>query len=236
MAILATRLKQPPDAARAELRRLVGEHSAFQARRAVLAAAESAAADTLTVARGEVDAAETALETARTQAARHIVDVSAGQGGTPPASLKDARLALQDAVDKRDAAAAACEQIRSELASMKTAVDLWPTRLREAAVDVLRQAPVIVTLIADLGRAQREMLDRALQLRFLIRAGAVDVAPIPSVERFGQPTAPPARTADQLLDIPPLGWLDLGRAVPGAGPWMDALNALMHDPDAPLPG
>lgn len=239
MAVPATRLKPPPpadDPARVELRRLVGEHAAFKNRRALLTAAESAAADALSAARQSVTEAEAALETARTAAARHIVDVSAGGGGTPPASLKDARLALQDAVDRRDAAAAACEQIRAELASMTTAIELWPLRLREAAVTVLAQAPAIGTLIADLGRAQREMLDRALALRFLIRAGAVDLASIPAAEKYGQPTTAPARAADALLDQAPIGWLSVEQSVSGAGPWRDALDRLLLDADAPLPG
>ena len=86
--------------------------------------------------------------------------------------------------------------------------------------------------MADLERVQRDLLPKTYALRWLIGHGMVAVKSY-EVSPHNWIT-PPATAVDDRADVPPIEWQADG--IPGAAEWVDALELLMTDADAPLPG
>ena len=87
-------------------------------------------------------------------------------------------------------------------------------------------------LVHDLDRAQREVLSMTIALRWLIGQGLVGIKPFEVSPHIW--INPPAAAVDARAAVPPIHWQAEGIA--GAAAWVDALELLMKDADAPLPG
>ena len=71
-------------------------------------------------ARRAVEAADEAIETAKSNAARHLTDVARGTAGVPPQTIREARAAAIEAADHLDSCLAAAEALRAEAAGAIT--------------------------------------------------------------------------------------------------------------------
>jgi hypothetical protein len=156
-------------------------------------------------AKRKLEAAETAVEGAKIAEARHLTDVAAGRGGTPPQTIRQAKDALEDAQDDLAAREAAQTALTTELANLERHSELPELRVREAAVAVPGLSPAIPPPLDDLRKLQHQLYDRGAELRYLVRCGAVSVAPLDTGD-LHRPATNPFKPADMLFSAAPVGW------------------------------
>ena len=238
------RSKPPPapslgTAARAALAEAIAAHAEAEANLTAANAAANPASQAVWAATRAVEEATTALAEAKTAAARHLTDVARGIAGEPPRSIKDARVALQDAEDTLEAAREARDALKVHLPEYEAREAFTKGRLRDAALAVLRAeaAPMADALVAELTEAQRTVATKGAALEWLVREGMIEASNVPAAPGSFNMVSNPAKLALSRHRSPPQTW-QLAHAemtTAGPAPWQAALIALQRDAAAELP-
>ena len=227
-------------AAREALAMAIAERDAYEAEHRAIEAAASTARTASFTATSALAAARRAVDEARITETERLV--ASATGAAPPTglTLREARAAVVDAEDLVTATGDARDLLAARLRESESR-RRWPSdKVKAAAVAVLGESPVAGRIAAELHALQREMLDRALVLRWLIDKGIIDAAPPAPTTSEGATAAPPARLIDARFDQAPLVWrqFDAG-SFDGiefaSGRWIDALERLQNDADAEIP-
>jgi hypothetical protein len=100
--------------------------------------------------------------------------------------------------------------------------------LEHAASAVLAMAPAVTRVVSECEAALLHATNKCVALTWLVGRGAISTA------SSGIALSPAAVVQERWGSIG-YRWSDLVYQVPGAMPFVEALNALMADPDAPLP-
>jgi hypothetical protein len=181
-----------------------------------------------------VEAARKAVEDAREATVAHLTATATGAAGKAPKTVKQARQELADAEEALDLARAARDGLRGRIDEARVIATRMVDRVRVAARAVLAESPVAKGLLAETIAAQRELIARGRALSWLM---SQDILPGDS----GGPcqVGDPHREAwmtKQFVDGLPIDFSVSADAENGAAAWRTVLEALMQDPNAPLPG
>jgi hypothetical protein len=114
---------------------------------------------------------------------------------------------------------------RERLADLERSRDWREAGVRKCAAAVLRTSPAVARAVEEAERRQREAADASIALNWCVREGIIDTS--------GNGMA--AAVVLARWDAASFTWHDLTYQVPGGRPFAEALDALMADPDAPLP-
>jgi DNA repair exonuclease SbcCD ATPase subunit len=142
------------------------------AQRAALATALQSAEAEVRRANAAVAAGEAGVEEAKAATSAHMVSVASGTAGDPPRTIRQARNALQDAEDQREAARAARDQLKA-LQAEPSAIDVLRMNLSDAIDRVLvAEASAQARAVVEAAYEARERLARATLLtQFLDHRG-----------------------------------------------------------------
>jgi hypothetical protein len=220
-----------------------GFDSAARADLAIAIAARRAAAEALSRLEGAntglwsawsdataaVQSAKDGVDQAAALATSYLIAKAVGDAGAAPVTVKAARQALTDAEDALEAARNARDGLTQQVEDATRDLALARRRVSDAALQVLREAPGLDHLVAEVTRLQRELADKGAALAWLIGKGGVSVQDV-------QAKRSPAALAHDRYWVPPSSWKALLQGQPGPQPWMAALAALEQDATAPLPG
>lgn len=181
-------------------------------------------------------AADAALTEAKENAPRHLAASVMGtvsKSEPPPQTVKEAQAAFDAAVLAEKDATAALEMLRPQLAGEMQTPRYARERCLVAARTVIRSEAqaVAVANFNETMRLRKELEDRTTLHRWYVRNELFSrIASIGGM--FGEAEDPAVRLVDRNA---PLELLDLS-ASPVCAPWHAALEALMQDANAPLPG
>jgi chromosome segregation ATPase len=176
------------------------------------------AANNARTARHELERAEAAVGEAKTQAAKHAISTALGKEGTPQASIKQARAAVQAAQDDMDSAISAEAELAKELKAAESRLVTARVVFDNAFRAVLAAEPAIDRLLDQRRALNAKLLDVEVALYAAFKAGALPQWPLP-VEN----------------DEPDAQYFDANTIAEHAPEWAAALQALRKDADTPLP-
>jgi hypothetical protein len=227
-----------PTPERAALAHAISAATDADARKAALAQAAATADTDVRAARRAVAAAAEAIETAKSNAVRHLTDIARGTAGEAPVTIRQACAARDEAAAHLEACLAARDALRVEMAAGN---DWSALQVQDAAVAVLRAelAGRGVALTARVAELQRKLVAAGSALEWLSRAG---VFREPG-GRHGEAADDNIRHAVQRMESTPNQWatvLERPGNVPFAQPtgaiaWQAAFGALKRDATAALP-
>jgi hypothetical protein len=235
-----------PSPERAALAHAIAAAADASARKAALVNAGATADAEVRAARRAVEAATEAIETAKSNAARHLTDVALGTAGEAPLSIRQARAAAIEAADHLEACLAAREALNAERVEGKG----WSAEnsrldVEAAAVAVIRaeMAARGVALVAQVARLQRELVARGSALQWLSKAGVFPRSGRSDDNGYGEPAADEnIRHTVWRMESTPSQWAiaDTLHAAPFAIPtggqrWAAAFEALKCDASTVLP-
>jgi hypothetical protein len=230
------RLKSEAPAAispeRAELAARIEAAQSANASRAAVAAAHQTAELGVFAARRKVEAAEAAVEQAKSDAATFLTAVALGTAGERPATIKQARGVLQDAEDELESAIVARTALNAQMAQGDAAPGFALMQLKDAAAAVVRsEAPAAAAnLVNEVAELQAKLAEKGSALEWLSLAGVFPRG------TFGGILDPVAASVWNRMMSPPNTWAGLSAEQhAGRARWQDALAALMTDATAPLP-
>lgn len=172
-----------------------------------------------------------AIDKAKADVAEHQIATALGTAGTPPTSIKEARLALADLDDEASIARLTLDGLQARVAEAESAVTFARLTVDHARAAVIVAAPETAAAIAEVERTQRAYVRAGTALRRLARNDALNL----SVWN------PSGQSAAQLMlmriESPMTSWMKLleDPALDGGGEWSRALNELLNDASAPLP-
>ena len=221
---------------RTALAAAIEKHAAYLAECDAASRAEGLAEDVVYRARRAVDAARPAVEQAQAEAGRYLVAKAQGTAGEAPRTIRQARDALTDAEDTLEAAIAARDAVKAEVARLTTSwTDTAVTRAAKAVLQAERHAAARA-VAAEVIRLQHDLVRVGQVLAFLVEAQAFPV--IDAVgSNHGKPADEDVRDALwRCQHSPPLTWHELMQQSDGAAEWRAAVAALKTDATAPLPG
>ncbi|MBW4022014.1 MAG: hypothetical protein HIU92_02585 [Proteobacteria bacterium] len=181
------------------------------------------------------EAARQAVEDAKAATVSHLTAVATGSAGKAPKTVKAARAELAEAEEALELARAARDGLTGRIDEAKATADRMVDRVRDAALDVLRESPIARSLVVELDVLQKRMLEMADALEWLISRRII-ATKTPSQTDIHSPEADYARAVNYRRGAPPSAWRNLGLVANGRQVWDDALAALMQDANAPLPG
>jgi hypothetical protein len=216
--------------------------AADRRREARTLAAETASAAVWT-ATAAVTAATLAVEEAKRNAARYLTAQTMGEAADPPATIREARLKLQDAQDDLETRQAVRDALKLEIAQDRTWSEPNSGTVRDAALAVIyAEAPgYAAALLAEVQGLMRQLVAKGSALTWLGKAGMFPTVRAPGVT-YGQPIDAEAQRTICRMDVSPNRWtVSMGGGEPpfalpiGAAAWEGALEALMADASAPLP-
>jgi hypothetical protein len=211
---------------------LIEASKAASANRAALDSAYQTAEIAVFAARHALEAAEEAVEQAKSDAATFLTAVALGTAGERPATIKQARTAMQDAQDTLDASISARDLLRAQMAQGDAAPGFALMQLKDAAAAVIRsEAPAAAAnLVNEVAKLQAQLAEKGSALEWLSQA---DVFPRGV---FGGIADPVAASVLNRMTSPPCVWAGLSEQQhAGRRRWQDALDRLMIDATAPLP-
>ena len=244
MAAAVTALRKQPSSlssSRAALAEKIARRDAANREEAALEAAlmwDGTASQGVRAAELALEAAASAVEQAKVDAAQDVVSTALGHALAGATSIKQARQAHTEAQDMLDAATAAKAAVQDRLKALRTERSFRADfGVKDAAIAVLREecAQVITDLTAQCEQAQRTLLRAGLALNWL-SGGVIERGKVPGV--YGE---------DSILDRDVDAALHRFSSLPDAWPWMDdpsmrpdiawanTLTRLMSDAAAPLP-
>jgi hypothetical protein len=143
-----------------------------------------------------------------------------GEAPPPPPELAE-KLAAAKAVLARISRERAAD--RERLPELEKLHDWRKAALRKCAAAELRTSPAVRRLVERAERCQRDATDACLALNWCVQEGVIgrdDMAAAIVLARW---------------DAASFSWHDLTYQVQGGRPFVEALEALLADPDAPLP-
>jgi hypothetical protein len=244
MSAAAKRAPEPaptplPSPERAALAHAIAAAADADARKAALAQAAQTTDAEVRAARRAVAAAAEAIETAKSNAVRHLTDIARGTAGEAPVTIRQACASRDEAAAHLEACLAARDALRVEMAADN---DWSALRVQDAAVAVLiaEMAGRGAALAARVAEMQRKLVAAGSALEWLSRAGAFREPG----GRHGEAADENIRHTVQRMESTPSQWATAAER-PGAGPfaqpigaqrWQVAFEALKRDATTPLPG
>jgi hypothetical protein len=228
---MAAPSKPPPRSAeRQALAEMIERERAAAARQTTTAAALENAERAVWAANAAFEAAEAAVTEAKEAATQHVLAVAAGDEGTPPRTIRQARDALQDAEDARDTARAVRDELRKRHAEGYN-LDTYRWQVREAAARVLAaewedRAGVLVTEVVT-------TLPRLIETAELVRRLG-DAGLFASARNSLRQLVGPVGACCKLSELALTDDAEAARAR-GAARFAVMMDALLADADAPLP-
>jgi hypothetical protein len=205
-AIVSAALKRAPEPTptpfpspeRAALAHAIAAAADVSGRGAALVKAAATADVEVRAARAAAETAAEAIETAKSNAARHLTDTALGTAGEAPQSIRAARAGAIEAADHLEACLAAREALRAELSSEESRPTLARLRVEDAAKAVIRvemrqRALAVAERVAEM---QRELVAAGSALQWLSRAGVFQ-------ERNGAPADENIRNTVWRMDSTP---------------------------------
>ena len=185
-------------------------------------------------ARRAVEAADEAIEAAKSNAARHLTDVARGTAGVPPQTIREARAAAIEAAEHLGSCLSAREALRAE--RPRAIADLAALLVTDAAVAVVKAevAGRAAAMAAQVAQLQRQLVAHGSALEWLSNKGV-----LPPGARGEED---PIRDTVRRLELAPQQWA-IGAiryaasfAEPvGSRAWQAAFEALTRDANTPLP-
>jgi chromosome segregation ATPase len=196
-------------AERAELATAIAAHQALSER---LAAALSAGGwEKRAELKRNVEQAETAVETAKSDAARYLTDQTLGKSDEiAPTSIKDARAALQDAKDQLEVWETVSASLQTEVKKLREEVGWAKDRVEGATIRLIGSSPEMKSVFDHYTNLQRKLAGHRKLMEFL------------------SAYAPPDWDAHHNPD-------DAEDTTAAITEWRSAVEALQHDSEAPLP-
>jgi len=176
-------------------------------------AAQDTAFDQMVNAKSVIEKAKGAIETAEAAAATNLANRLMGATGEPPLSVRDAKLALQDAEDELESVQAARKVLEEQERIAQSDLEWTERSVTEKAKDVIRSAEAVAGLIADFETVQRHFVEKKAAVEWLVRNGVVP-------NEFKSRLSIASNEQQKLSDAPA---------------WVAALEALKVNPDAQLP-
>lgn len=243
-AVTALRRQPPPlSSLRVELADRITRRNAADQEEAALEAAlmwDGAATQGIRAAERELEAATEAVERAKADAAQGVVNTALGHASSPTLTIKAARAAQVDAQDALDAATAAKAAVQDRLKALRGQRTFKPDfGVRDTAIAVLQAeaTDLIAKLKTQCELAQQTMVKAGLALSWLDGVGVVERGVVPGIH--GGQSILDRKLADVLMrfrSVPDTWqeWLQ-DPALRADIAWAEALDRLIHDPDAPLP-
>jgi chromosome segregation ATPase len=212
---LIEQIRAPSPERAGRLSELIAERGKLAAElRDLDSAAERCSYSQTATAEQRADELRAAIETAREDRARDLVD---GTSNARP--IAELRAELAAAEDEIETLKLARQDVAARRRAAQMQLDDLPRMTRNAALAVMREelrdAPAIERLLDDLREARKRLLDLSNEVYWLARAEAI---------------SPPGDLASTAI-FPPVHWQE----PQPENRWADALDALCADPAAPLP-
>jgi hypothetical protein len=186
---------------------------------------EEASTDHLYATDTGVDAAEAALKAAIAEQERYRAVSRPTFWEPAPAPPLELVEAVPAARARYDEARSSRDAIRRDLRKMEAERDRRADDLRRSALAVIAAHAAAIGLPAEVDRLQCAALDAGMRLQWLAQEGGI------SIERTGFEPSPVEMTLTRMRSASTWGL----PPVPGARPWVAALQTLMTDATAEIP-
>jgi hypothetical protein len=236
MPSVLAKAKSPPPRSpeRQKLAEVIERLQAASKQRTALATALQTAEAAVLAANAAVTEAEGGIEAAMEATSAHLVAVAAGNDAAdPPRTLRQARIALQDAEDQRDELRRQRDALRRQRDAddQLDHLEIYKMQLREAAAAVLKSEwqGKGDTLVTEITTALPALIEQAELVRRLADTGL-----FPSARNSLNHIVGPVGVACRLPDADLIPDADKARAA-GAARFKQMFEVLQLDPDAPLP-
>jgi 3-dehydroquinate synthetase len=229
MSAQALRLPPGRTPEREQLAEAIERHVEAQRQLAANESAQAATQEAIYAARHAVEQTAAAIEEAKKNAATHLTAVAMGTAGAAPLSLKQTRLAAQDAEDALEAAKSANAALEEQHKAAERELQYASLDLDKCVRDVIRleTGAAVSELLKQAETAQADLINRRVVLRHLLHADQVAEADKQAVASFLRNNALPGTFGD-------VEYTDWGRH-PACEPWRHSALALRKDADAALP-
>jgi hypothetical protein len=219
--------------ARAALAIAIAEKAAADEAHRRLVAAGETLERAVYAADAVVEAARSAIDEAREATVAHLTATATGTAGKAPKTVKQARQELADAEEALALARAARDGLQGRVEEAKATAGAMVDRVRSAAKAVLGESQIAAGLLPELALLQREFIAKGRALSWLMSQGVLP-GDASGVRQKGDPLRDAWRMK-QFVDMLPVDYAVAADAT-HAPAWQAALEALMQDPAAPLPG
>jgi chromosome segregation ATPase len=151
---------------RTELAAAIAAHQALTERLAAAMAADSW--EKRAGLKRNVELAEAALETAKTDAAKHLTDQALGKAGdVAPTSIKEARAALQDSRDQLELAQIVESSLKTEVKKLSEDVAETKSRIESARIRLIESSPEMKSVVDRYVSLQRKLAGQRKLMEFL---------------------------------------------------------------------
>jgi hypothetical protein len=210
---------------RQALAEAIAEMQRFDADLATLRESEEACTDNLYASDTAVEAAEAALKAAIAEQERYRAVSRPTFWEPAPAPPLELVEAVPAAKARYAEAQVARDAVRRDLRKMEAERDRRADDLRRMALAVIAAHASAIGLPAKVDRLQSAAMDAGMRLQWLAQEGAI------STERTGFEPSPVELTITRVRSAGTWGL----PSVPGARPWVAALQSLMADATAEIP-